>query len=672
MRLIPLVAALAITGACAAETAPLAEMAISDGQRLVQHWNASVMGRMWNDPLLADLRARSEAKFAEVEADSELPIRDTLLALRSAGLRISGFKTSEKGTGPEPLMGFQLDLGERSRALFDLWMQREGEAAAVPGAAAAFTVKSDQAATIALFDTVITGGNLGVPAKPAAVPADPADMTWAVDSKQLMQALSAVTPEADRADFEAGLAVATPYLRSYRYDLTVLPEGMLERVRADGGIDFLIPVDPAVVGRLPANTLLSFAVGVDGEKLWASLRVPVLSALAKQTGGSDLDEAEALIDSQLGGVGIDLGIAELLGGIRGTAQFAVTQAAPFPGFSLILPRSPGMDAAVIALLAQIQSDPPAEGDSTQVQIPGMPLPLSLARDAGTWLVSSDALLGSTWVSGAAGGWSDAPAGKLALAKAGDGAVVIGASDTPAIVQMISPYLAMALGQAPDMEPKQRQNVLKAVEKLASLASTGYVFARGGANFEAEARGLFGASMVPLMGAAIAIPNLLESRVTANQNAAASTLKSGVFPAQIQFQGGGYSDSNEDGLGDYGFFEELSGATPVGGVELNLMDASFQAHEPVVNGYRYLMFVKDDQNGAVSSIDGRRTVKGNADQFVAYAVPEDAEQGRKMFAVTTAGTVYTTPFTGEMPDWNALWGGGDKGWADQPVWQPYRR
>ena len=40
-------------------------------------------------------------------------------------------------------------------------------------------------------------------------------------------------------------------------------------------------------------------------------------------------------------------------------------------------------------------------------------------------------------------------------------------------------------------------------------------------------------------AAIAIPNLLESRITSNESAAATSLKSGLHPAQAQFQGGNY-------------------------------------------------------------------------------------------------------------------------------------
>lgn len=59
-------------------------------------------------------------------------------------------------------------------------------------------------------------------------------------------------------------------------------------------------------------------------------------------------------------------------------------------------------------------------------------------------------------------------------------------------------------------------------------------------------------------AAIAIPNLLESRVTANEAAASASLKSGIFPAQVQFQGGTNLDRDQDGVGEYGTLRMLSG------------------------------------------------------------------------------------------------------------------
>jgi type IV pilus assembly protein PilA len=59
-------------------------------------------------------------------------------------------------------------------------------------------------------------------------------------------------------------------------------------------------------------------------------------------------------------------------------------------------------------------------------------------------------------------------------------------------------------------------------------------------------------------AAIAIPNLLESRVTANEAAASASMKSGIFAAQVQFQGGSYQDADLDNVGEYGTMAMLAG------------------------------------------------------------------------------------------------------------------
>ena len=59
-------------------------------------------------------------------------------------------------------------------------------------------------------------------------------------------------------------------------------------------------------------------------------------------------------------------------------------------------------------------------------------------------------------------------------------------------------------------------------------------------------------------AAIAIPNLLESRVTANENAAASGLKSAIFAGETQFVSGSYNDADGDNRGEYGHLAQLSG------------------------------------------------------------------------------------------------------------------
>jgi prepilin-type N-terminal cleavage/methylation domain-containing protein len=58
-------------------------------------------------------------------------------------------------------------------------------------------------------------------------------------------------------------------------------------------------------------------------------------------------------------------------------------------------------------------------------------------------------------------------------------------------------------------------------------------------------------------AAVAIPNLLASRMSANESAAVATLRN-IMSAQSQFQQGARADTDDDGTGEYGGFLELSG------------------------------------------------------------------------------------------------------------------
>ena len=59
-------------------------------------------------------------------------------------------------------------------------------------------------------------------------------------------------------------------------------------------------------------------------------------------------------------------------------------------------------------------------------------------------------------------------------------------------------------------------------------------------------------------AAIAIPNLLAARLSANETAAIATLRN-IISAQAQYQQSGKADTDDDGTGEYGGFIELSGA-----------------------------------------------------------------------------------------------------------------
>jgi prepilin-type N-terminal cleavage/methylation domain-containing protein len=60
---------------------------------------------------------------------------------------------------------------------------------------------------------------------------------------------------------------------------------------------------------------------------------------------------------------------------------------------------------------------------------------------------------------------------------------------------------------------------------------------------------------------IAIPRLMSARLSANEAAAISALRS-VATAQAQLQSSGAIDTDADGAGEYGYFGELSGVDPV--------------------------------------------------------------------------------------------------------------
>ena len=62
-------------------------------------------------------------------------------------------------------------------------------------------------------------------------------------------------------------------------------------------------------------------------------------------------------------------------------------------------------------------------------------------------------------------------------------------------------------------------------------------------------------------ASVAIPRLMAARLSANESAAISTLRS-LTSAQAQVQSSGAIDTDADGSGEYGYFGELAGTVPV--------------------------------------------------------------------------------------------------------------
>ena len=147
-------------------------------------------------------------------------------------------------------------------------------------------------------------------------------------------------------------------------------------------------------------------------------------------------------------------------------------------------------------------------------------------------------------------------------------------------------------------------------------------------------------------AAIAIPNLLESRVTANEAAAAASLKSGCFPAEVQFQGGGYQDRDVDNVGEYGSIGAMAGKVattkmPVGQLKLvtGALATGVAASTLIsASGYNFTSFVPSETSTAGVTING--WAEGAAPTpTAAPAAGNDNNNGEQYFIIAAAPQKY---------------------------------
>jgi prepilin-type N-terminal cleavage/methylation domain-containing protein len=176
-------------------------------------------------------------------------------------------------------------------------------------------------------------------------------------------------------------------------------------------------------------------------------------------------------------------------------------------------------------------------------------------------------------------------------------------------------------------------------------------------------------------AAIAIPNLLSTRLTANETTAISTLRS-IISAQAQFQTRGLADEDFDGLGEYGTFGEMSGLVGVRAGRLlqpSVLSTAFRAVD--VNGqisrsgYLYRLYLPDPAGDGLPEVAGGGAPAGvDADLaesiWCVYAWPTDyGQSGVRTFFVNHAGEIlaadsnaYTGPGGPPQPGAALLAGG----------------
>ena len=678
--------ALLATWTWCAEPTSIAEVQLANGSELVAHWKATPWGATWADPALDALRTSFKTWEAEASVSLGGTPSELLLAITDAG---AVFKPGAKPD--RPVLMLNANFGTFAQKFYDLVraQARHAKDAAIAGADQALVGTDDGAtASLARFGTQLAVG-INDEAKPAAPRGRPpeADIVAKLDMLPLLDLIAEAF--ADQAEIVAAMADAKNQFSGRgtgqtTYRMRMLPEGFHEQMTVDLHVtEGYLPVDRTILARLPANTLMGAGMGFDGAAYWRANRVPLLRSLARKLGADadDINGTEKVLDDTMAKAGFELKLADLITGYVGTSIIAVSPGMPFPALTIAIPRSKALDRLLEQALPLIGGAAPAEGESTALSIPNVPVPLTAVRDPKLWIFSSDLSAGAQWQSGVANGWADTPAAKLALTKAPADAYLIGASDTPSVLRLIAGYAGMALGMAKGMPPAQQQALLQGLNLLAAKSAPGYIVAGSEAGKQViECRSLTG--LIPgfgLIGAATAARATFfraqqevaatAPRVKPATSGPAYILRSQIFPAQVQFQAGTYIDQDADGIGEYALLSELAGRRTVGGKTLGLLSGPL-AKSATFDGYAYAIYLPAGETRVAEDgkKDDRAAVKGNADAqeeaFIAYAWPVRSKEGR-MYALLADGTVHSAPYTGTAPAWNTVFDG--KGWKDAVTW-----
>jgi prepilin-type N-terminal cleavage/methylation domain-containing protein len=155
-------------------------------------------------------------------------------------------------------------------------------------------------------------------------------------------------------------------------------------------------------------------------------------------------------------------------------------------------------------------------------------------------------------------------------------------------------------------------------------------------------------------AAIAIPNLLAARLSANETAAIATLRN-IISAQAQFQQSAKADDDADGTGEYGGFIEMSGAAagrmagvlvpPVLSGAFRVLNANSEVSR---SGYFFTMYLPDNAGAGVQEPVAGYATGGGQDPdlsettWCCYAWPVNYNQsGNRTFFTNQGGDVVAT-------------------------------
>jgi hypothetical protein len=654
-----------LVAACWAGEGAVLRVSLADGVALQAHWSASLLGRAYAEPALLPIRARVDAWLAQQRGGGLDPVAAVRMA-RSAQLRFYGIDERR-----ESRWAVQANLGVQAPALARRVVQAHSfpRPADLPAADQAWVLDGRVLANY--------GGILACGSPAGILPLPPAQATADLDLDLDLAAMATVahvdqpTPSQQLAATAFDLLATCGQTLSLRADLA--PDGFSWRAVLRGDAAVTRPVDRSLLARLPTNASAVLLVGVDGPAWWRASGAALLAAMT-----ADQTDARAAFRAICG-----FDLQDLIEACTGTIAVAQTPGVPYPGISVLLPRSPRLDRVMADLCRGLGCAVPQGETFALLPIPDAVVQVQLSCTAEHWIATTDALLAATWHGSS--GFDTTEMGRRLSEGAPQGACVLGVYDLRVTLRMLLGQLNAQLALNRELSAPEKQAVLAGLAHLAVVVPPGYLWAVAQPQ-RVELTGSGGDVLwlvVPAAAAAI-LPDVLESRSAANEAAAIVTLKTGIFAAEVQFQGGGYQDQDADGVGEYGLLSELSGRRATDKLQagkVHLLSGALNRGD-TSHGYRFAVYLPDGRGGAIGEPDGaepRPSIVDGADvldadaqerAFVVYAWPDASGDGQRVFAMDQSGQIRERPWDGQTPRWNSLFGDGT--WTDEPAWPPLKR
>jgi len=163
-------------------------------------------------------------------------------------------------------------------------------------------------------------------------------------------------------------------------------------------------------------------------------------------------------------------------------------------------------------------------------------------------------------------------------------------------------------------------------------------------------------------ALIAIPNLLSSRLVANETSTIGTLRS-LSSSEAEFQARQIVDQDADGLGEYGFLQELAGSVIPRGAAGTLDPPSISQALGNVDatgvttksGFVFVFFLPggggaEVQEPPLGAFPGPVAADANFQEtrYACYAIPQTIRNtGNRAFVINQQAEVYATANTNQQ-------------------------